>query len=404
MSRLATRPFSAALIALSFSSLYLFTGGLQTQAIAQETSQETSTTGPSRFEDPAAFVYVLNSPGSNKVEITGYRADSRGKLTIVPGSPFSTEMTYGASIAVNQKFLFATSGIDIYSYFITDEGTLQQTNAVNAQKFNLNNCGGPQALFLDRTGSSLYDLDFYSDCANNAYQSFSSANSTGDLNYLGVTAVSTPIFEVPLSFIGNNEFAYGASCYHWIQQVFGFKRNADGSLTDLNINPAMPVAKTNQLYCPNLAAADNANHLAVPMQALDLYTLQPVGPGSIATYTAESMGGLTTKSTYSNMPEVLVGSVNAVSMSPSGKLLAIAGTNGLQVFHFNGSYPVTEFGGLLTKDSIDQISWDDQHHLYAISQSTGLLFVFRISSTRRTPAPGSPYTIALPNRIAVLSK
>src|ERR1700692_599908 len=100
----ATRPFSAALIALSFSSLYLFAGGLQTQALAQETP----TTGPARFEDPAAFVYVLNSPGSNKVEITGYRADSRGMLTIVPGSPFSTEMTYGASIAVNQEFLFAT--------------------------------------------------------------------------------------------------------------------------------------------------------------------------------------------------------------------------------------------------------------------------------------------------------
>jgi hypothetical protein len=91
-------------------------------------------------------------------------------------------------------------------------------------------------------------------------------------------------------------------------------------------------------------------------------------------------------------------------MSPSGKLLAVAGTNGLQVFHFNGSYPVTEFGGLLTKDSIDQISWDDQNHLYAISQSSGLLFVFRISSTSRTSAPGSPYTIAHPNRIAVLSK
>jgi hypothetical protein len=366
------------------------------RAIAQETA-----TSP---EDPAAFVYVLNSPGNNQVDISGYRAAGNGALTIVPGSPFTTEMTYGASIAVNQKFLFATSGIDIYSYYITSQGTLQQVGVVNAQQFNLNNCGGPQALFLDRSGSSLYDLDYYSDCANNAYQSFSSADSTGDLGYLGVTANSTPIFEVPLSFIRNNEYAYGASCYHWIQQIFGFKRNSDGTLTDLNINPPMPVAKSNQMYCPNLAAADGANHIAVPVQAINSNTLQPVGYGAIASYTADSTGNLTTTSSYSNMPWVGVGTVTSVSMSPSGNFVAIGGTNGLQVFHFNGGNPVTSFGGLLTTNSIQQVAWDDQGHLYAVSQPAGLLFVFKITPTHRALVAGSPYSIPNANRIAVLSK
>jgi hypothetical protein len=398
MSGVATRPFSASHIALSLSALFLLLAGcLLSQAVGQEATA-------AQNREPAAFVYVLSSPGSNKVEINAFRAASNGRLSIAPGSPFPTEMTYGASIAVNEKFLFATSGVDIYSYYITNEGTLQQTNSVNAQKFNLNNCGGPQALFLDRTGSFLYDLDYYSDCSNNAYQSFSSANSTGDLSYLGVTAASTPIFEVPLSFSGNNEYAYGASCYHWLQEIFGFKRSSDGNLTDLNITPAMPISKPDQMYCPNLAAADTTNHLAVPMQALNSFTLQPVGPGAIAIYTANSAGELTTASTYSNMPKVGVGTVTSVSTSPSGKLLAVGGASGLQVFHFNGAEPVTAFGGLLTTDAIDQISWDNHDHLYAISQSAGLLFVFRITPASRTRAPGSPYAIANPNRIAVLPK
>jgi hypothetical protein len=37
-------------------------------------------------------------------------------------------------------------------------------------------------------------------------------------------------------------------------------------------------------------------------------------------------------------------------MSPSGKLLAVAGTTGLQVFHFNGSNPIKPYTGLLTKN------------------------------------------------------
>jgi hypothetical protein len=398
MSGAAARSFSAT-IALSISSLFLLTAGLLPQAVGQEPSTFQST-----VELPAAFVYVLNSPSNSKVEINAFRAASDGKLSIVPGSPFSTEMAHGASMALNQKFLFATSGIDIYSFRIKNDGTLQAANSVNAQNLNLDSCGGPQALFLDRTGSSLYDLDYYSDCANNAYQIFFPENLTGQLSYEGVTTTSTPIFEVPLSFSGNNEYAYGASCYHWLQEIFGFKRSGDGNLTDLNITPAMPISKPDQLYCPNLAAADTTNHVAVPMQALNSFTLQPVGFGTIATYTADTAGNLTTTSTYSNMPRVGVGTVTSISMSPAGNLLAVGGTNGLQVFHFNGAEPVTAYGGLLTTDEVDQISWDTQNHLYAISQPAGLLFVFRITPTSHNRIAGSPYAIANPNRIAILPR
>ena len=60
----------------------------------------------------------------------------------------------------------------------------------------------------------------------------------------------------------------------------------------------------------------------------------------MATYTADSAGNLTTNSTYSNMPSVLVGAVVDYWMSPSGKYLAVGGTSGLQIFHFNGANPI----------------------------------------------------------------
>jgi hypothetical protein len=88
-------------------------------------------------------------------------------------------------------------------------------------------------------------------------------------------------------------------------------------------------------------------------------------------------------------------------MAPSGKLLAVAGTAGLQVFHFNGASPITHDTGLLTKDHVDQVFWDNDNHLYAISQGAGKLFVFTVTPTSANQATGSPYTISNPLDLAV---
>jgi hypothetical protein len=82
-----------------------------------------------------------------------------------------------------------------------------------------------------------------------------------------------------------------------------------------------------------------------------------------------------------------------MKMSPSGQLLAVAGHEGLQVFHFNGSRPVTHYTGLLTKESIGQMFWDNNNHLYAISNTAGKLLVFTITPTTHQQAQGSPYTV-----------
>jgi hypothetical protein len=79
----------------------------------------------------------------------------------------------------------------------------------------------------------------------------------------------------------------------------------------------------------------------------------------------------------------------------------VAGSGGLEVFHFNGAEPITHDTGLLTKDAIDQIVWDNTNHLYAISRAAGKLFVFTVSPTSYKQAPGSPYSIESPQNIVV---
>jgi outer membrane protein assembly factor BamB len=76
----------------------------------------------------------------------------------------------------------------------------------------------------------------------------------------------------------------------------------------------------------------------------------------------------------------------------------------LQVFHFNRANPITKYTGLLTSDSIDQIFWDNDNHLYALSRTGGKLYVFTVTAKSVTHAPGSPHAITDPEYIIVLPK
>ncbi|MGA8620861.1 MAG: hypothetical protein WB660_20335 [Candidatus Sulfotelmatobacter sp.] len=346
-----------------------------------------------------AFVYVSSNAGGNNNRINAFSAASDGTLAPVPGSPFSAN---GQAMAANAKYLFGTDGVDIYSFSIASDGALTQVSSINAQQFNgEGQCGGgPYALFLDHSGATLYDVDG-NGCSNTAYQSFSVEGSTGALNYLGITSDQSPTLEFLLSFIGNNSYAYSSSCYHLYPLIFGFKRNSDQTLTRLNITPPFPAPPARDAFCPTLAAADPANHLAIPLTPMNIYSMQPDGPAELAVYTADSSGNLTTNSTVANMPQIATNGITALAMSPSGNFLAVAGT-GLQVFHFNKANPITPFTGLLTSDQIDQILWDNSNYLYAISISANKLFVFIVTANNAAQAPGSPYTITSPQNIAVV--
>jgi hypothetical protein len=391
-----THPFKLA--------IFMMAALLPVQALLPQipTSQSGGNTETSTPLASVAYVYVSARKTSSVNEIYAFSAASTGKLTRVSGSPFHGSVV---SMAVTAKHLFGAdvNGKEIDSFSIESDGALKQIESINVQKYNGYECGGPGPLFLDHTGATLYDLDLFGNiCANNTYQSFRIEKPTGELNYLGSDG-SDPWFNVPLSFIGNDIYAYGAACLqemYW--EIYGFKRHSDGMLTQANISEPTPTAKGGDFYCPNLTAADPTNHVAITFQATDGETFNPDGPPQIATYTAsEENGNLTTKSTRENMPETEVVNVTDIKMSPSGKLLAVAGTGGLQIFHWNGADPVTRYTGLLTTDQVDQSFWDDDNHLYAISQATGKLFVFTITPTSAKEASGSPYTINNPRALTV---
>lgn len=345
---------------------------------------------------PVAYVYVSSSPTQTQTQINAYSADRNGGLRLVPGSPL---VENGSTLAVGGKWLYSSDTVNIYSFSIAANGALKQVSSINAQAYNGYADGGPISLFLDRTGKSLYDLDIYGNIgANNTFQFFDIDQRDGSLSYVGATSTATPNFETALSFVGNNQYGFGAGCYHGDQALYGFSRSASGVLTDLNLNPPFPAAQ-NGAYCPYIAVSDGNNHLAVSLSPNNDMT--PTGPTQLAVYTVDTSGTLTTTSTYQNMPVIDVTNLQAMSMSPSGKLLAVAGSGGVEVYHFSGANPITKFTGLLTTDAISQVYWDNSHHLYAISPASGELFVFTVTAASYAQSPGSPYAIANPYAVVV---
>jgi hypothetical protein len=344
---------------------------------------------------PIAHVYVSNTAN----QILGYAASSTGKLTAIPGSPFKG--TGGTSMAVNGKYLFGQGNTNIYSYLMASNGALKQVASFNAIKYNPEGAYGLlEYLFLDHTGATLYTL--IGDDVNNPYQAFKINQSNGQLSFIWAGGERRGN-NTPLTFTGNNRLAYTATDFYLNPNIQGLQRNSNGTLTEINIDAPFPVAKPGDVYLTVFAVADPTNHLAVDIFPEKGAPFGPQdGPELLATYTADAAGNLSTNSTYKNMPGVAVGSVSRMRMSPSGKLLAVAGTAGVQLFHFNGASPITRYTGLLVSGPVSMAYWDNANHLYVLGASK--LYVFTATPTSVSQAPGSPYTIKNPSALIVQPK
>jgi hypothetical protein len=341
--------------------------------------------------------------------VNAFAAAANGKLTVIPGAPFKADI---GDMAVNGKYLFGSTFSSKYiaQFLIQPNGALQWTRSTNIVQHDQPGCSSVLgSLVLDHTGTTIYDevLDF-DNCGSNVAQSFKVEKPSGALQYLGNDR-TLDLFGGPLSFIGNNIYAYGAECDFfvglYVPTIRGFQRQSGGLLTSVNISAsAPPVPRPQDLYCPALTAADATNHVAISFQAIDTNTSGNDGLPQLATYTADNAGNLSTTSTYNNMPTTNVGLVFDLKMSPSGKLLAVAGLNGLQLFHFNGSNPITHYTGLIIASDIEQCYWDNSNHLYALSSGGNKLYVFTVTPTSVSQVPGSPYTVKEPITLVVQPK
>ncbi|MGC1462123.1 MAG: hypothetical protein WA802_07980 [Terracidiphilus sp.] len=368
------------------------------------------------------------SAGTN--QIVAYAADANGQLTAVPGSPFNQNVY---SLAAHGTYLLASSnsGPDINSYTIGSNGALtlgpqfnysQDTGYLSSTN---SGCGGVGGLLFDQSGQTLYgDVDNISCSNNNAIASFTFNSSNGSLSYLGNVNIGYDS-SADISFLGNNAYAYSAlydAC------MFGglssFARGVSGLLTGFiaavtpSRGPAAPPGATSAGvaspgYWDGRTAGDTTNHVVIAEFPCFEQSGVVVTQVQLATYTADANGALSTTDTYATMPATtaITDSFGDMKISPSGTLLAVAGRQGLQVFHFNGAKPITSFTSLLATGDISQVSWDNDNHLYAITgnpqiggANPGKLYVFTVTDTSASASPGSPYTITTPLALAVQSE
>lgn len=351
-------------------------------AFGQKTSTDATTSAP------VAAVYIQGQDG-----VYIYNVSAAGKLTIVKGSPFWIS---GQMAAIRGSYLISEGTDNLRTYKIESDGALGGKVAeIDTQKYSGSECGTIDGSpLLDHTGQ-YFAVSLYGGASCAALQTYKIA-SNGDFTFLGdsegTNGYHGAAFQVGVSTYSSNDlFAYGIQGQVYANGFIVYKRGAAGDLvTDSSFAQTGPTPSPsdNTSYEPVFAAADASNHLAAVMN-------QPFGPSSalsLASYTIDnSTGAIKSTNTYLDMP-VLKINAGDIAMSWGGDLVAVGGAPGLQIFHFNGAAPATDFGGvLLPKVVIDQVAWDKNNHLFALSYQSQDLYVFTVTSTSITEAPGSPY-------------
>ncbi len=361
-------------------------------------------------QSTTAYVYVGTTKG-----VYLYDASSSGALTAVSGSPFSIT---GNAFGSNGSYFLSLDTNDVHSYSIASNGAIQgQVSQINTQTYFSepnSDCGGTAGAEFDHTGQDIYVLLGLNGCPTLQSYQISSAGALSFLDSSSFEGGTVSPYTFPPAITADDQFGYsGRYVGFCTEDTDVFQRQSSGAMVSIGAAMNFPTAQPDYGYqaMPALAA-DPANHLAVALQPS-----QPCGPYlpvQLASYTVQSDGSLNTTNILQNMPTPNV-YPTVMNMSPSGQFLAVGGdpaaqnagstapqTPGLQVFHFNGGSAITTDSGTLTTAPIDEIHWDNSNHLYAVSNSTGKLYVYTVTSAGVTAAPGSPYSISAPNALVVV--
>jgi hypothetical protein len=392
-------------IALAFTAV-----GISAVALAQSPASDGGAISDSS-SSPIANVYVSNivNPDAEQssFQVYAFTAASNGKLTKVKGSPFKENISV---LAENGKYLFGlgASGTNIDSFRIESNGAPSYVATVDAANDNPGGCYPfVSSLQIDHSGSTVYDSAPDADCFGQDFQYFKINESTGQMTYEGQTD-DAGLSTFSLAFTGNNKFAFSDICtiydHEEVGYLIGFARASSGKLTEFDLgNPGPATKEPDNSFCPYQVAADPSGHLAALLQDEDADG-ETYGNPVIASYSVSSSGKLTTSNTYKNMPQVSAGWY-AFGMDTSGKLLAVGGANGLELFHFNGAGAASKYKTVLSGVVVDAVYWDKAGHLYVVTgdgnhPGHGKLYVYTVSSSKVSEASGSPYTI--PNGYSIV--
>jgi hypothetical protein len=366
-------------------------------AFAQTSTTEA--TAEAKAVAPAAYVYAQTSSG-----VVAYAATASGELTLVKGSPFSVA---GQMEGINGKYLIAVGTTNLRTYPITSTGTIgKQASIIDTANFGGSECGatGGEPAELDHTGQYFY-VELDENAVNcTAWQSYK-ISSDGAFTFLGAAygteGFQGGTFSVNISAISSNDdFAYGFIGTQYAPIFSAFRKGSDGALStnsefsEVDPRPNPKPSNSDNNYFPIAMAADPAGHMAVLMEEAFCLCGETPNP-QLASYTINpTTGKIISTNTYLNMPTDQTSS-SIMRMSPSGKILALGGA-GITLFHFNGAAPITDYKSILPAVGIDSMGWDQNNHLYAISNSTEKLYVYTVTPTSATEVAGSPYHLSSP--------
>lgn len=365
----------------------------------------------------AAHVYV--QVGGEAGPVYAYSASSTGQLSPIPGSPYKL----GTQIIGSNKSQFLTLGHTLlHSYAVASDGAIQsQLFQIPVVNYAGSSCGGSQPMaagaVLDHTGKYVYVMFDPFNCT--AYQSYI-INSDGSFTFDGDTEEPQTLYGADLenysiglpSILGNETFAYSEYPNPNLgEKLLGFRRQSSGTLELMQFNEKDPsVNGFPDVHDPDASPAGN-----YVVAQLDPNNQDP--PTYLASYTVDSQGNLSTTNTLSNMPAsaLINGDFSTPpylrrtnsAFSPSGNLFVLYGgggasgsaANGIEIYNFNGANPLTLYRKLLTGTPIDDVAWDSSNHLYVISNSTNMLYVFTVTPTTVTQdaasSIGSPYKLVV---------
>jgi hypothetical protein len=354
---------------------------------------------------PVAYAYVQTNKG-----ILLYDEAADGRLTLDSASPFKTA---GQLVGSTGSYVVTVGQTLVHLYRVTTNGRIG-AQAAQATMANYSDglCGSARGGVLDHTGQFveiLFDPTIYVSQPCTAYQTYKIGKSAGSLTFVGSAEVDSNVGSVlaPVSQTSDNKFGYALDVYVPEVQIAGFVRESSGALANMSFSESDPQPPEPYDYYPWLQAEAPNDRLAMALGTVKYRGSRDVadGPVQLASYTVDGSGNISSTNTWETMPTPDVGPT-LLRMSPGGGLLAVAGGtcswcvlsvdlagNGLQVFHFNGADPITHYTGVLTTDPIEQMQWDYDSHLFALSDEAGKLRVYRVTTSRYSEAPGSPVTV-----------
>lgn len=376
--------------------------------------------GPNTGGQP--LVYLASWPWrSGKSQITGYAAAPDGSLTQVSGSPFNTAGTIGG-VGAGSMF-FGADSYSIYSYTVHSNGCISFDSALAAGQGDPENPQnymiGPLELFLDAKGSNLYSWGFETDNGT-AYASYDFDQSTGKMTQTSMTSTNFTNLSRPLAFPPSDQ--WGITSDYTIRggrAISVFNRHSDGTLsTEARQDTQLP-----DISAPDGAAADATNHVVIAMQkCTDWEYCDSTGPWYFAVYSIDNAGTMTALDNWGNMAAASAfGNAESApswyAFSPDNRFFAAVGFTGIDVFAWDSEKAVlTLIGTIKNTEGVCQSSpswsgcqgtgfgigaWDSYDHLYTYRGNE--LHVYTVSGSGVAPAPGSPYQVANPNWVTVVT-